>query len=239
MTFLFIVLKTVGFLLTLGICIWGWKTLGNKRMRMLFCAMLASFLLSAVLFSNDNVLGTWLKHALFYIGQFFFYLFMVALITDHNKSSGDAFETSAPKNPFTNGGRGALTAAGMTSMTDSGTGYWIDFITDQGMQHMLTLPLLLFVIMAIEIRYIFVTSKAFRSVVNAFMLAAAALMTVHLMEFIVESQGLMPFLEGDPIEILEFGWYYLGLFFFARGIFKLKNISTIRTPGTQAVHNPL
>lgn len=239
MTFLFVILKTINFLFTLAICLWSWKKLGNKRVRLLFCFMLAFFFLSTVLFGADSLSDTWLKHILFYIGQFFFYLFVVALIAGYDKSSNDAFDVSTAKNPFTGDGRGALAVAGMTSMTDSGVGDWIDFITDQGIQHMLTLPLLLLIITTVEIRYVFVTSKAFRSVLNTFMFAAAALMTIHLMEFIVESQKLIPFLDGDLNEVLEFIWYYFGLFFFVRGIFLLKNISTVQIPNPQTVHSPL
>lgn len=239
MTFLFIILKTISFLLTLGICLWSWKKLGKGRMRMLFCIMLAFFFLSMVPLSANNILDTWLKHIMFYIGQFFFYLFVVALIAGYDKSSNNAFETSTPKNPFTGGKGGVVAVAGMTSMTYLGVREWIEFITDQGIQHILTLPLLLLIITTIEIRYIFVTSKTFRSMLNTFVLAATSLMAIHFMEFIVESQELIPLLDGNPSEILEFGLYYLGLFFFIRGVSQLKNISATQILNRQAIHSPL
>ncbi len=239
MTLLFIVLKTISFFLTLGTCLWCWRRIENKRIKVLFCTMLVFFFLSTVLFASENIVDTWLKHILFYAGQFFFYLFIVALIANYDKSTGETHEASFPKNPFTNKGRKTLVAMGVTNMTNSGIKDWVDFITDQGIQHMLALPLLLLIIATIEMRYIFIATNAFRSVMNTFMLAASALMSIHLMEFIVESQKFVPFLDGDINEIVEFAWYYLGLFFFIRGIHKLKNISISKTPDPQVIHSSL
>lgn len=223
MSAIFIFLKISSFLLTFGTCIWGWKRIKDNQVRILFCIMLLFFFLSTILFAHESLLDTWIKHILFYIGQFFFYLFIVSLISYYEKPTSNQHTSLFSKNLFSTKDK-SLVALGVTSMTNSGIKDWIDFITDQGIQHMLALPLLLLIITTIEMKYIFLKSNALRAALNTFMFAAAALMLIHLMEFIVESQKLLSFLDGDINEILEFCWYFLGLFFFVRGIYQLKHI---------------
>ncbi len=230
---IFIVLKTISFLATLGVIIYGWKIMSTRSIRALFAAMLVFFFLSTILFAKDSMLDTWLKHIVFFIGQFLFYIFLTAVIAFHTKKSAGASSWGTGEKSFLAGMAGIPLAMQSEAMD------WIEFITDQGVQHILALPLFFLIIATIELRYFFITSPAFRSLLNMFMFAAGSLVMIHAMEFIVESQGFIPALEGDPIEIMEFGWFYLGLFFFARAVFLMKNIPGPEAPQSNAANGAL
>lgn len=187
------ILKIISVVYTLVVIWYGWSRISDHKTKVLFGAMLVCFLLSAVLFFPEGAMSEWAKHSLFYLGQVLFYFFLNRLIA--KRITTPARPTSALP---------TLAAAGAPVE-------WFTFITDLGLQHIITLPFLFLIITFIRIQYSFVSSSAIKPMLNIFMLAGFFLTMIHVGEFVVESLGLFPMLEGNPIEITEFFWFYMAM----------------------------
>ena len=172
-------------------------------MRIIFILMLIFFFLSTMLFFPEGRINDWLKHIPFYIGQFLFYLWLESIFGKVSQSQSQTKEVAAAA---------ALPATG--GLVD-----WFNFLTDQGLQHIITLPFSILIIAIIRVRFTYISTHL-KSTLNILILAAISLTMIHVGEFVVESQAWLPFLE-EWIEIIEFLWYYLGLGLFAFGVKKL------------------
>ncbi len=199
--------KVISFILTLAVLAWGIKKLEAGRGRIIFCAMLIFFFLSTMLFFPEGRVNDWLKHIPFFIGQFLFYLWLESIF---GKSAQNKFQTQGMAQVA------VLPATG--SFTE-----WFNFLTDQGLQHIIVLPFYMLIMAVISVRFAYIQSTPLRSTLNLLMLAALFLTMIHIGEFVVESQAWLPFLE-NWIEIIEFLLYYLALGFFALGIKKLAQV---------------
>lgn len=213
---IFIILKIISFLLTIGVSLWGWYKLPNKKIKIFFLLTLGCFFLSTVLFFPEGNINDWLKHIPFYVGQFLFYLFIKGVINfylnQEKKSSSLVSSSILPQVVIVN------VASDQLEFT-----HWFDFLTEQGLQHIITLPFLFLIISVIRVRYIYIQSKAFIAVLNFFMFAATLLTLIHVGEFVVESQQWLPFLENS-IEYVEFILFYLALLFLWLAIQKLRMV---------------
>ncbi|MEK7519723.1 MAG: hypothetical protein AAB581_00550 [Patescibacteria group bacterium] len=223
---LFTVLKIVNFILTAVVVVWGWRMFPDMRLRMQFGLMFLFFFLSTILFGEEGGRNEWTRHTLFYAGEIFFYLFLVNLIKRYyreDKPLGSGFVTTT--------GTYAAAAGGPALVSGSDGISWVtgmyEFLTEQGLQHLLTLPLIIIIIYSIDVRWTNM-SKTLRGVVNPFVIAVIGLVAAHVFEFIIESQGFLPILDGEPVEYIEFGCYYFGLIFFAAGMYRLKRFISVQ-----------
>lgn len=226
-----LILKIVAFLLTFSLIIFGWLKLQDKKLKLFFTAILVFFFLSIIFFfplSHESL--EWYKHLLFYIGQIFFYLFSRRVIAmnfsfqEKNASKPiseklDEFLPSSSKIFCVT----ASAASNGSAASTTALSQWFGFLIDQGLLHVLTMPLFLLTTVFIRVRYIYFESEILKHILNFFMLAAGTFVMIHVSEFIVESQKLIPVIDpfGEFIEMVEFFWFYLGLLFFSIGIRKI------------------
>lgn len=195
--------KVISFVLTFAVTVWGIKNLGAGKSRIIFSLMLIFFFLSTILFFPEGRINDWNKHIPFYIGQLLFYFWVASIF---GKSSQGQSETKTMV-------AAALPATG-------GFLEWFNFLTDQGLQHVITLPFLILIIAIIRVRFAYIQTAYLRSTLNILIAAALCLTMIHVGEFVVESQNWLPFLV-EWIEIIEFLWYYLALGLFAIGVKRL------------------
>lgn len=200
------ILKIINFTLVFPLMIYGWVRLKHRRSQIMFSLMLIFFLLSTVLFgTDDDLLFDWLKHLLFFVGQLCFLLFLADVIKRYFQNNQDV----------------PVQSGGVTLSINIGVLGWLMFLTDQGIHHLLTVTFFLLITSYLRAQYVFIKSVSFKNTLNTFMLAAGALTMIHFGEFLVESQKLLPLLDGGPIEIIEFIGFYLGLLFFFFGVRRL------------------
>jgi hypothetical protein len=97
------------------------------------------------------------------------------------------------------------------------SGYsWYQYLTDEGLPHILTLPLFVIVFSLTRLRIAVFESSYIRTV-RYFTAGAGALILIHVNEFILESQKVYPALDrykGD----LEYIWYAIGIIFYYIGL---------------------
>lgn len=201
------ILKIISFIFTLTLVIWGTPKLTKSKVKGIFVVMLGSFFLSTVLFFPEGRINDWLKHIPFYFGQFFLYLFLANIIEAYSPISKKPQSSPQPQ----------------LALIPGGFSNWFNFLTDQGLQHLITLPFLFLIVTVIRIQYLYIESAAFKSALNLFMLAGTALVMIHMGEFVVENHGWLPFLE-EAIEVIEFLWYYLGLILIGFAVSKLTKV---------------
>ncbi len=205
-----LIFKIISFLATLAVAVWSTPKLAKTKVKVVFVAMLISFFLSTILFFPEGRINDWLKHIPFYFGQFLLYLFLVNIIEAYSPIEKKPQSSPQP--------RLAVLPVGFVN--------WFNFLTDQGLQHVITLPLFFLIVTVVRIQYLYIESPAFKTVLNLFMAAGGALVMIHIGEFVVESQGWLPFLE-ELIEIIEFLWYYLALILIGLGVSKLTKVHAI------------
>lgn len=195
--------KVISFVLTLAVALWGIKKLEPGKGRILFSIMLTFFFLSTILFFPEGRINDWNKHIPFYIGQLLFYFWIESIFDKPTQSQSQTKTVAAAA---------AIPATG-------GFVEWFNFLTDQGLQHVITLPFLILIIAIIRVRFAYIPTHL-KSTLNILIVAALSLTIIHVGEFVVESQNWLPFLE-EWIEIIEFLWYYLALGLFAIGVKRL------------------
>lgn len=206
------IFKSVNALLVAGLIAVGLRKLRSRAQKITFTAMLLFFLSSTLFFSEEGLANDWTKHSLFYIGQLFFYFFLSNLIKSYFKNE-EIKEDSARR------GAGHAVAPAVIAVPLSFTD-WFSFLTQQGLQHILTVPIFLLIVTIVRIQYLSIESKHFKQALNLFLWAALALLLIHIGEFMIESQELIPSL-AEKSEFIEFLWFYLGMLLFYMGMKKL------------------
>ncbi len=151
----------------------------------------------------------WMKHFFFYTGQVAYYVYLTYLIDLYDPSTSD--KETAPK----------LTMNPVALLSFSSVKSWFSYLTDQGLQHFLTLPFLFLIISIIRTRYPYISDGKLKKALIFCLAAGAVLVMIHVGEFVVESQKWLPMFEGDPIEISEFCWFLLSLLFFGLSLMSL------------------
>lgn len=231
------IFKLVAFFLTFGLAVFGWLKLKDKALRAFLISMLFFAFLSVIFFfplGAYEYLAEWYKHLSFYISQIFFYLFLRRVIKLNftfnskkvNKNIVERFDEATGRQILSCLTVGAIPQVGalrQLSFLD-----WFTFLIHQGLLHILALPILFLIIAAIRVKYLYIESGSLKKILNFFMFAAIALIMIHISEFLIESQKLLPIVntEGKFIEMIEFFWFYLGLLFFSFGVRKLVKLQS-------------
>ena len=241
-----LIFKAISFLLVVGLIVFGWGKIKDIRTKQIFITMMFLFLLSAVLFFPHGYLKLifgnealdWLKHILFYVGQLFFYFFIARIIRLNAISFSKKIKTNIVEEVNTMLFSGAafivfsivvgFGGVNIVSDTDNiSLSHWLKFLYDNGIVHILVLPFLFLIISAIKIKYLYIESKVFKSALNLFILAAAFFTMIHISEFLIENQKLLPINDpkGEFIEMVEFIWFYAGLFIFSLALRKFNQLN--------------
>jgi hypothetical protein len=204
------VLATIEFVIiivsVLFLIFYGWKNIPVTRLRWLF---ILSFLFTSFYKIFDPVSDSrsllWERHIPVYIGQIWFYLF----ITEFSKKYIE-IETAEVKDKGFVLKQNILVLLPIVAFVSGFS--WFQYLTDEGLPHILTLPLFVVVFSLTRLR-IAVYESTYIKAVRYFTAAAGALILIHVSEFIMESQKMFPSLDrfkGD----FEFVWYLLGAFFY-------------------------
>lgn len=195
-------LKIVSLVVTLLLIVYGFIRLPTTKTRLSFTLMNGFFLFSALLFWPEGVVSEWLKHIPFYIGQFWLYLFLHYLTQTLAHDSKKIITILDKK---------LERVAHGVMMANAGGNSWFTLITEQGLQHILTVPLMCAITALTVLRLGDIAASMVRRSIVVFLISGAAFMMIHFGEFVVEAQGWLPILEGEPIEIIEFVWYFTGM----------------------------
>lgn len=197
-----LVLEGIGFVLSFLVVLWSFRKVKNQTIRMLVIIMLALFVLSSALSFSSAQLNDWIAHVPFYGGQLVLFLLVKELISEYGRKREAASWII---------GGGAY----------FGVNDWISYLTDQGIQDILTLPLTILAVVYVGVRFQYIENKSLKKALVFFLLGASSLTMVYVINFFVEAQGVLPFLSGLPIQIIGFVLFYISLFLFALGIGKL------------------
>lgn len=219
------ILKILNFVITLMLLVYAYLRLKDLIAKIMIVTTYLFFTLSSLMYvSGEIAAGTdWLKHGLFFIGQISFFLFLKRItdrkIADEEKELQKTTITELPKSvEVAVGDAGDASISQPTQAKSIHLIAWVGLLTEQGLQHILALPIHFLIYSLVRVRFAFVKSSSFKRSLNLFLAASLFFAMVHAGEFIIESQHILPILEGDPIEYIEFGWLYLGALFVFLGI---------------------
>lgn len=170
------------------------KNIPNKKACVLGGVMLELFVLSTLgLLYPENEVGNWLRHIPFYMGQIVFYFFLRRIITVYENVGGESEDSLAPPKEFTH--------------QIVGTWGWASFLTQQGLQHILTVPLFFLVLTTVQIYKGIVRSPYLKSCLHLLLIASCFLTMIHIQEFVVHSQHWITFIHHEVLQYLELFWF--------------------------------
>lgn len=240
---IFLIFKIISFLFVLWLVIFSWNKIADKKAKRFFAIMMFFSLFSTVFYFPDGNLKTilgeetigWIKHILFYASQLYFYFFILRLIKIYAIKFSKKIKTNIVEEVNSMLSRGSafavftlaigLDGVNIASKNDVGFSNYFNFLYDNGIDHVIALPFLFLIICAIRVKYLYIESKIFKYVLNLFMLAAMAFTLVHVSEFVIEGQKLLPvYYQGEFMAMIEFIWFYLGLFLFSLAIRKYNQL---------------
>lgn len=208
------ILKLVTVVLSLITIVSAWQKLPTNKTKCIYSIMQILFLLPMVLNFDETATDTWARHIIFYIGQILLFFFLDDLLQIYNKN----YDSVGKNTP-------AFTVIPFAIGTTSPVQKWFHYLTEQGLEHFLPVPLLFLTLTIIRVRYPQVTNTAIKHALNFTIAAAVSITLIHVGEFVVESQHWIPVLEGEVFEILEHGLFLVGLLFFLAGLLKLPNFA--------------
>lgn len=203
-----ILLEGVGFVLSFWVIILSFRKIKDPSIRTLFVIMLALFILSTALSFSQGRLNDWIRHIPFYGGQLVLFLLVKELIIEYGNKKNNSSQQVVP----------ALFLGGSSYF---GIGDFISYLTDQGIQDILTLPLTILVGMYVWVRYPYIENASLKKALLFFVSGGSLLTLIYVLEFFIDAQNIMPFLVGFPLTISGFALYYLALFCFGMGVGKL------------------
>lgn len=201
-----IVVRVLDGLISLGLMYYAYRLFGRTPKTVYFAVfMIGTYLTIAGIFDDEAISGTWIRHLIFYASQLFFYFFISNLIAQ--ETSGNL-----PHNHSTSA-QPVVMAMFMSSADLNPTSLkgWGVFMTNQGLQHILTAPLFFVIVAKIRMMSMALTSKNAKTAIyllalSFFFVNLGLLISIHIQEFLVESQRLIP-LPEDISELMETGWF--------------------------------
>lgn len=206
------VLKIISCAAVIDLIVLSFKALGKNRSgAYMFSGMVIFFFFSSVFFGNLGIAEEWAKHLLFYTGQVFSFGFLHSMI-EYYRSRHLTDEGTAPS--IKPSSYGIIPVVGASSLTN--------FLTEQGLQHFLVLPITFLITTYISVKKSILESQDFRDTLDFFMAALFAFAMVHFFELAVESQKWLPSLEPFQ-EFIEFGWFFIGYALCGIGLARVRN----------------
>ncbi len=168
------------------------------------------FMLPMILNFSESVADTWTRHLIFYLAQIISYYFLDNFIS--NEEGGDKANIKPNQ---------TLMVVPFIFKAETPLAKWFEYLTDQGIEHFLTLPLLFWTVTMVRIKSVYLTNTNVKKFIYWTVTATTALTVAHMGEFLIESQKFFPVFEGETFEIIEHGLYIVGLFCFWFGLTKL------------------
>jgi len=186
-----------------GIAVFFCYKISFFRVRVFFCLSVAGFCLSALFFTEEGALLSWIKHFLFYGGQVSFIFFIAQIMKIYE-------EPDLPDAP----------AAQNQLPVIASIGSFLHFLAEQGIQHIFTAFLTIAILVFMNARSMIVDFKGQKFPMGIFALGILILTSMHIMEFFIESQKIFV-LNDIVIEIWEFASVYIGVLILALGANKI------------------
>lgn len=203
-----ILLEGIGFILSFWVIILSFRKIKDPSIRTLFVIMLGLFILSTALSFSQGRLNDWIRHIPFFGGQLVLFLLVKELIYEYADKKNNSLKQVVP----------SLFLGGSSYF---GIDDFISYLTDQGIQDILTLPLTILVGMYVWVRYPYIQNAALKKALLFFVGGASLLTLIYVLEFFIDAQNLVPFLADFPLKLSGFVLYYLALFCFGMGVGKL------------------
>jgi len=232
------VLTIISVVASIVVTVYCWRKVTDRRLRALYLGALILlpsytnwklFVADGAEMTMAHVYEQWFKHVFFYSGQLCFFLFIVRY-----------FEGGLPRE-FR--GKNKVFAALMTvgylfllcnphsahaaremRLSDMQMTFpsIMLYLTDQGMQHVLALLFFFLAIAFVRAHALYSDAGPRTKVIKLFFLANFFFILLHIWEYAVETQHLLPYLSDDIKESIEFIWQYAGLATFTVATMRLK-----------------
>lgn len=188
------------YLCTVILIIYGIKIIEDNRARWLHVVMMSCFLGMRIMDIPIPIIGTWIKHSIFYLGLVFFYFFVTRIIKIYGHTQ--AHTSVTPVTPVL-----AYSVTHFLQTNNQNPHSWAQFITGQGLQHILGLPIFFMVTALIKVQYNFITSNCLKPILDKLIIAAFLLTMLHVSEFVIESQKWLA-LTSYQLDVLEHAWFF-------------------------------
>jgi hypothetical protein len=157
----------------------------------------------------------WGRHLFAYIGEILFFAFLTVLSKRYVEID------DAPQKPRSTVLQQNIVVLMPLLFFSSGIS-WYQLATDQGLPHILTLPVFVMVMSLTRLR-LAVYESIYIRVATLFTVAIGAWIMIHVSEFMVESQKFIPGLE-DYMPYIEFFWFAVGAGLFCYALMTFKRI---------------
>jgi len=200
---LILIAKIASVALGAGIAVFFCYKISFFRVRVFFCLSVAGFCLSALFFTEEGALLSWIKHFLFYGGQVSFIFFIAQIMKIYEEP--DLPDTPAAQNQLP---------------VIASIGSFLHFLAEQGIQHIFTAFLTIAILVFMNARSMIVDFKGQKFPMGIFAIGILTLTSVHISEFFIESQKIFP-LSEIMIEIWEFVAVCGGVLVLALGASKI------------------
>jgi hypothetical protein len=188
---LFELLEWVARLCTVAVAVYA---MVSFKQRVLGILLGASILLIASYnvfpLGGEEGAGAWLHHTPLYIGM----LLLAYSLNTFARSPQSQKQSDSPDH--------MLVGAGSLIGTGADSGNWLQLLTREGLQHIIVLPLFAGVLISVLVRSAD-AGPAYQRPMRWFLMAGGVAALIHIMEFIIESQNIIPSLEGAGVETLE------------------------------------
>jgi len=197
---LILIAKIASVALGAGIAVFFCYKISFFRVRVFFCLSVAGFCLSALFFTEEGALLSWIKHFLFYGGQVSFIFFIAQIMKIYEEP--DLPDTPAAQNQLP---------------VIASIGSFLHFLAEQGIQHIFTAFLTIAILVFMNARSMIVDFKGQKFPMGIFAIGILTLTSVHISEFFIESQKIFT-ISDSLMEAWEFAATYIGVLILLWGI---------------------
>ncbi len=209
------ILKILSLISSFGLIFFSWQKFTSRFEKYSYSISQLLFLLPMVLNFDESLADTWARHLIFYTAQITLFFFLNSFINfNENKQN------------FTSKNLTAFTVVPLAASNDSNIFRWFRYITVQGIEHFLALPLLFLTVTMVRLKIINIAQSAKRNFINWTVIGVSTLTMIHVAEFLIESQKLVH-VEESTFELLEHGLFLVGIGCFFIAVLKLSDKSKI------------
>ena len=246
----------LGIAATAALFVYAWRRLAfapSLRWKFLLALLgltaysnLQAFLMPDELLTPFGVFDMWFRHACFYAGQLFFFIFLNRIIfwasedrtkaKRHEKIAVVAFLFLATLEWFSP--HPAMAHHTVSLLVGDLTPYRVLlYLTDQGIQHIVAI---LFFILSLAIlrseslyAELLPSYLERRRVIMPFLAANTYFILLHVWEFLFESRHLFPFIPDEAGDYVEYAFFFAGMTFLAFAVRRLARSRSVFVSGSK------
>ncbi len=184
--------------LSVTVLVYAMRVLPAGKIRIYFVVAFLLLAFYKIYDPTDDIRSIlWFRHSFVYVGEALFYAFVSAFSKKYIEIEEQATPTRTPA---------IHTRA--AAFLPSASLPWLNLLTDDGLTHILVLPLFVLIVALVRMRFAVYSSPYIR-VVTLFTLGLSGFILIHASEFLVESQRVFVGAVSSMADI-EFAWYSLG-----------------------------